>query len=90
MLVGETVAATEEDHRERQRAFAHALEHREAIRRLASALKVADAADVEQRIVAEMNRVGNEYEAWLRADTLRLQAHGDQPAVRERRARPFD
>ena len=49
--------------------------------RLAGHLKEAFTVDELGRIVAEMNRVGNKYEAWLRADTARLQARNDQRAA---------
>ena len=51
-----------------------AVAHRDAIHRLADELKVAFTVDELGRVVAEMNRVENTYEAWLRADTARLQA----------------
>jgi hypothetical protein len=74
-------SAAEEDNRERLRAFDAAVAHRDAIHRLAGELKLAFTADELGRIVAEMNRVENRYEAWLRADTARLQARNDERAA---------
>ena len=73
-------SAAEEDNRERLRAFDAAVAHRDAIHRLADELKAAFRVDQLARIVAEMNRVGDSYEAWLLADTARLQARNDQRA----------
>ena len=77
-------SAAEEDNRERLRAFDAAVAHREAMHRLAGHLKEAFTVDELGRIVAEMNRVGNKYEAWLRADTARLQARNEQRAAQRR------
>jgi hypothetical protein len=74
-------SAAQEDNRERLRAFDAAVAHREAIHRLARELRLAFTADELGRVVAEMNRVGNTYEAWLRADTARLQARNDERAA---------
>jgi hypothetical protein len=73
-------SAAEEDNRERLRAFDAAVAHRDAIHRLADELKVAFTVDELGRVVAEMNRVENTYEAWLRADTARLQARNYERA----------
>ena len=45
--------------------------------RLADELKAAFTLVELGRIVAVMNRVGDAYEAWLRAETVRLQARND-------------
>ena len=74
-------SAADEDNRERLRAFDAAVAHRDAIHRLAEELQVAFTVEEFGRIVAEMNRVEDTYEAWLRADTARLQARNDQRAA---------
>jgi hypothetical protein len=71
------VSAADDDNRERLRAFRAAVAHREAMHRLADELKAAFTVAELGRIVAVMNRVGDEYEAWLRTDTVRLQARND-------------
>jgi len=74
------VSATDQDRSDRLRAMSAAVEHREAIRRLRVELEAADRVDDVGRVAAEMNRVGAEYEAWLRSETIRTRAYSDQRA----------
>lgn len=67
-----------DDNHVRLRAFAAAVEHRAAMHQLVDQMKVAFTLNEVGRIVAEMSRLGNEYEAWLRAENARLQAQPDQ------------
>ena len=78
------MGTADDDNRERRRALDAAVAHRHAIHRLADKLKLAHTALDVGLIVAEMNRVGDAYEAWLRADTVRLRARNDQSAAQLR------
>jgi hypothetical protein len=72
------VSATEQNKTERLRAITAAVQHRDAIQRLRAELKLADTVERVGWFVAEMNRVGDEYEAWLRAETVRTRADIEQ------------
>jgi hypothetical protein len=72
------VSATDQDRTDRLRAITAAVQHREAIQRLRAELKLADTVDRVGWFVAEMNRVGDDYEAWLRAETVRTRAQDEQ------------
>jgi hypothetical protein len=85
-----TVLSTRElDNLERLRAFDAAVAHRGAMQRLARALKMAATADEADRIVDEMRRVGDEYEAWLRAENARMQLRHDERAAQPDNATAF-
>ena len=83
------VGADEQDNRDRLRAFDAAVEHRAAMRSLATDLKLAATINEAERLVAEMRRVGDEYEAWLRADTVRMQSRNDERVARSSTAGAF-
>jgi hypothetical protein len=72
------VSATDQDRSARLRAITAAVQHREAIQRLRAELKLADTVERVGWFMAEMNRVGDEYEAWLRAETVRTRAYDQQ------------
>ena len=72
--------SVEQDNRERLRAFDAAVEHRGAMQRLARDLKLAATIGEADRIVDEMRRVGDEYEAWLRAENARMQSRDERQA----------
>ncbi|HWM20302.1 MAG TPA: hypothetical protein VNO51_11490 [Ilumatobacteraceae bacterium] len=75
------LSARELDNLERLRAFDAAVAHRGAMQRLARDLKRAATVDEADRIVDEMRHVGDEYEAWLRAESARMQLRHDGRAA---------
>ncbi len=72
------MSATDQDSADRLRAITAAVQHREAIQRLRAELQLADTAERVGWFVAEMHRVGDEYEVWLRAETVRTRARNEQ------------
>ena len=72
------MSAADRDSRERLRAFDAAVEHRAAMQHLSNALKLATTPNEAEYLVAEMRRVGDEYEAWMRDDAARMGSRDDQ------------
>jgi hypothetical protein len=83
------LSARQLDNLERLRAFDAAVAHRGVIQRLARDLKLAATIDQADRIVDEMRRVGDEYEAWLRAESARMQLRDDARAAEPRNTDAF-
>jgi hypothetical protein len=59
------------------------------MRILATELKVAATINEVERLAAEMRRVGDEYEAWLRADSIHIQSRADEQVAHLRNAVAF-
>ena len=88
-ILSAVLSAAEQENLERLRAFDAAVAHRGAMQRLARALKRATTPDESDRIINEMRRIADEYEAWLRFENARMQSRDEARAVEPRNADAF-